>query len=87
MTLQSRFHFLNLWDETPDQGEGRDEEEKEGSVRQQQSANMGTSQWANEHSVPGKCSFVCVLTLYFPLNLFSFCLSSPSSLKVSVMCS
>lgn len=58
MTLQSRFHFLNLWDETPDQGEERDEEKREGSVREQQSANMGVSHWPSEHSVSGKC--LCV---------------------------
>lgn len=59
MTLQSRFHFLNLWDETPDQGEGGDEEE--GSVRGQQSAHVGGPQWAGKHSAPGKCLCVCVL--------------------------
>lgn len=61
MTLRNRFHFLNLWDEIPDQGEGRYKEEKEKSVRDQQSANMGSSQWDNEHSVSGEClcMYVC----------------------------
>lgn len=58
MTLQSRFHFLNLWNETPVQGEGTDEEEKEGTEREHQSANKDISQWHNEHSVSGKCTFL-----------------------------
>lgn len=56
MTLQNRFHFLNLWDETPSQGEGRHDEDKEGSVREQKSACVETSQWPNKHS--GMCVFV-----------------------------
>lgn len=55
MTLQSTFHFLNLWDETNDQGEGRK------AVRKQQPANMGPSQWANGHPASGKFVCVCVL--------------------------
>ena len=54
MTLQSRFHFLNLWNETPNQREETDEEKKEGTVREHQSANKDTSKWRNEHSVSGK---------------------------------
>lgn len=60
MTLQSRFHFLNLWSETPNQSEGTDEEEKEGTVREHQSANQDASKWRNEHSVSGKCVFLFV---------------------------
>ena len=54
MTLQSRFHFLNLWDETDEEGE-----EREGSVRDQQSANVGPSRWANGHPYSGKRVCVC----------------------------
>lgn len=60
MTLQNRFHFLNLWGEMPDQGEGRDEEEKEKSVKNPQSANRGSSQWDNGYSVSGECFYVYV---------------------------
>lgn len=58
MTLRSSFHFLNLWDETDDEGEGR-----EGSVREQQSASMGPSDWANGRPVSGKFLCVCVCNL------------------------
>lgn len=59
MTLQSRFHFLNLWNETPNQSEGTGEEEKEGTVREHQSANKDTSKGNNERSVSGKCVPFC----------------------------
>lgn len=55
MTSQSRFHFLNLWDETPE------EEEKEGRVREHQSANRDASQrrsnltWGSGKS----CLYLC----------------------------
>lgn len=62
MTLQNRFHFLNLWNETPNQREGTDEEEKEGTVREHQSANKDTSKWPNEHSVSGECVPFCFST-------------------------
>lgn len=62
MTLQSRFHFLNLWNEMPNQSEGTDEEEKEGTVREHQSANKDTSDWRNAHSVSGKCVPFCFST-------------------------
>lgn len=65
MTLESRFHFLNLWDETSNQSEGTDEEAKEGTVREHQSANKDTSEWRNEHSLSGKsvpfCCSRCVV--------------------------
>lgn len=64
MTLQSRFHFLNLWNELPCQTEGTDEE-KEGTERDHQSANKDISQWHNERLVSGKCGFflfVCLST-------------------------
>ena len=54
MDLQSRFNFLNLWDEPGDEGE-----ETEGLMREL-SANMGPSQWANVSPVMGKCVCLCV---------------------------
>lgn len=68
MSLQSRFHFLNLWNETPNQSEGTDEEEKKGRVREHQSANKDTSKWPNEHSVSGKRASFCFLYMW-GLNL------------------
>lgn len=62
MTLQSRFHFLNLWNETPNQSEGTDEEGTEGTVREPQSAHKDTSKWPNEHSVSGKRASFCLST-------------------------
>lgn len=52
MTLQNRFHFLNLWDEAADQGE----DDKLGPVREQQSISAGASQGSSESSGQGKCS-------------------------------
>lgn len=51
MTLENRFHFLNLWDEATDQAE----EEKQGSGREQQAVGTGTSLWSSESSVRGEC--------------------------------
>lgn len=47
MTLQNRFHFLNLWDEAADQGE----DDKLGPV-----ISAGASQASSESSGQGKCS-------------------------------
>lgn len=46
----------------PNQSEGTDEEEKEGTVREHQSANKDTSDWRNAHSVSGKCVPFCFST-------------------------
>lgn len=68
MNLQSRFHFLNLWNELPGQTE-RTDEEKEGKERDHQSANEDISQWNNEHLVSGKCGFFFVSLHMWGLNL------------------
>lgn len=52
MTLQNKFHFLNLWDEAADKGE----DEKLGPVRELQSASSGVSQWSSESSSKGQFS-------------------------------
>lgn len=56
MTLQGRFHFLDLWDETEEEGEFREGDERKESVC------MEPSQWANGQPEPGRC--VCANTLF-----------------------
>lgn len=58
MDVRSRFHFLDLWDETPER-EGTDEE---GTVREHQTAITDASQWRSERSGSGKslCFSTCV---------------------------
>lgn len=68
MTLQSRFHFLNLWDETDDEGEGG-----EGAMREQQSAGIGPSQWANGNTVSGKCVWFVSVCVCADLNCSFSC--------------
>lgn len=75
MDLQSRFNFLNLWDEPDDEGE-----EREGLMREL-SANMGPSQWVNWCPVTGKC--VCVFVCTNIVFLFLFVVSLGLSESVS----
>lgn len=57
MTLQGRFHFLNLWDKSEDEAEVGAETERKESVREEIVFN-GPSKWATRHEVPGKCVLV-----------------------------
>lgn len=53
MTSQSRFHFLNLWDEKNDSREIQ-EGDRDRSVSELHSAGAGPVQVDNSHPVSGK---------------------------------